>query len=103
MSVAAARAPRARVAPRAAADTDLLFTLPVARALGFVMLSAWGALHWMAMLQPSAPARGWAAVAVGLLAAVVLLATRRLTGRRRTLTAAGALVPLALLAAAAAG
>src|SRR4051794_2454501 len=103
MSVAAARAPRARVAPRAAADTDLLFTLPVARALGFTALGAWGALHWMAMLQPSAPARGWAAVAVGLLAAAGLLAAGRLTGRRRTLAAVGALVPPALLAAAAGG
>jgi transglutaminase-like putative cysteine protease len=95
--------PVAPAATRAGAQDDLLFTLPVARALGLVALSAWGALHWMSMLEPSAPGRGWAVVGVGLLAALALLAAGRLEGRTRTLAAAGALVPLAALAALAGG
>ena len=40
----------------------------VARALAFIALSAWGALHWMSMLEPAEPGRGWAVVGVGVLA-----------------------------------
>ncbi len=90
-------------AGRAGPHTDTLFSLPVARGLAFVFLSSWGALHWMAMLQPSAPGRGWAAVGVGLAAALALLAAGRLEGRRRAFAAVGALVPLAALAALAGG
>jgi transglutaminase-like putative cysteine protease len=106
MSFAAGRVrpvPVAPVATRAGTRDDLLFTLPVARGLGFLGLSAWGALHWMSMLEPSEPGRGWAVVGVGLLAALALLAAGRLEGRWRALAAAGALVPLAALAAVAGG
>jgi transglutaminase-like putative cysteine protease len=96
-------APREARAVRDPRDQDLLFTVPMARGLAFVALSAWGALHWMAMLQPSAPGRGWAAVAVGLAAAVGLLAAGRAHGRRRVLLAVAVLVPAAALAALAGG
>jgi protein-glutamine gamma-glutamyltransferase len=89
--------------PRAGRDEDLLFRLPLARGLAFFALSAWGALHWMSMLQPSAPGRGWAAVGVGLLAALGLLATRRLERRARAPAAAAVVVVLAFGAALAGG
>ena len=50
----------------------------LARALAFTALAAWGALHWMAMLEPSEPRRAWLAVAVGLLAIAALLGAGRL-------------------------
>ena len=36
--------------------------------LAFTALAAWGALHWMSMLEPAEPGRGWMIVLVGLLA-----------------------------------
>ena len=41
--------------------------LPVAlaRALAFTALAAWGALHWMSMLEPAEPGRGWLVVPSG--------------------------------------
>src|SRR3954453_1796135 len=91
----------ARRAPRESRTVrdELLFSLPVARGLAFFALSAWGALHWMSMLQPSAAGRGWALVAVGLLAEFGLLAAGRLGGRARSLAATGVIVVLAFLAA----
>ena len=53
---------------------------PLARALAFTALAAWGALHWMSMLEPSEPRRAWLAVAVGLLAIAALLGAGRLSG-----------------------
>ena len=84
-------------------EQDLLFSVAMARGLAFFGLSAWGALHWMSMLQPSAPGRGWAAVAVGLMAAFGLLGAGRVPGRRRTLLAIAVLIPAAALAALAGG
>jgi transglutaminase-like putative cysteine protease len=94
----------ARAVPRAARardprEQDLLFTVPMARGLAFFALSAWGTLHWMSMLQPSAPGLGWAAVAVGLGTALGLLAAGRAPVRWRGLLAAAVLVPAAALAA----
>ena len=45
----------------------------LARTLAFTALAAWGALHWMAMLEPREPRRAWLALAVGLLAIAALL------------------------------
>ncbi|HET6547463.1 MAG TPA: transglutaminaseTgpA domain-containing protein [Solirubrobacter sp.] len=70
----------------------------LARAVAFAALSAWGALHWMSMLEPSEPGRGWTVWFVGLLAVVAMLLAGRLDGRRRVLVAVGAIVPLAALA-----
>jgi hypothetical protein len=76
---------------------ELLFSLPLARGLAFAALASWGALHWMAMLEPAEPMRGWAVVGVGLLAMLALLAAGRRSGARRLLVALAALVPLVAL------
>jgi MYXO-CTERM domain-containing protein len=76
---------------------ELLFSLPLARGLAFAALASWGALHWMAMLEPAEPTRGWAVVAVGLLAMAVLLVAGRRHGPRRIAVALVALVPLVAL------
>jgi transglutaminase-like putative cysteine protease len=74
-----------------------LLPVALARALAFTALAAWGALHWMAMLEPSEPRRAWLAVAVGLLAIAALLGAGRLRGPKRQLVAVAALIPLAAL------
>jgi MYXO-CTERM domain-containing protein len=76
---------------------ELLFSLPLARGLSFGALASWGALHWMSMLQPAEPMRGWAVVGVGLLAMFALLVAGRQHGARRTLFVIAALIPLAAL------
>ena len=81
---------------RAATGAPVLPVAP-ARALAFVALSAWGALHWMSLLEPAEPGRGWAVVGVGVLAIAAMVAAGRLEGRTRTLAAVGAIVPLAAL------
>ena len=43
-----------------------LLPLPLARTIAFVALAAWGALHWMSLLEPREPNRAWLALAVGL-------------------------------------
>jgi hypothetical protein len=82
---------------------ELLFSLPLARALAFGALASWGALHWMAMLEPAEPMRGWAVVGVGLLAMLALLLAGRRQGLRRVLFVLAALVPLVALALLAGG
>src|SRR2546423_1954039 len=94
MTAAAAPAPAPRLR---AAGGELLLTLPFARGIGFFALSSWGALHWMSLLQPAQPMRGWAVVGVGVLAMFALLAAGRLEGRPRTLVALAALIPLLAL------
>jgi hypothetical protein len=94
MTAAAAPAPAPRL--RAGAG-ELLFTLPAARGIGFFALASWGALHWMSLLQPAEPMRGWAVVGVGLLAMAALLGAGRLDGRPRLLLALAALIPLVAL------
>ena len=62
-------------APRQRRDAgDPLLPRSVARLIGFTLLAAWGALHWMQMLEPSEPGRAWLVVAVGLIAAGIMLA-----------------------------
>ncbi len=75
-----------------------LLPVAVARAIAFVALAAWGVLHWMSMLEPAEPGRGWTALLVGT-------ARDRGDARRRhgsmaagvTLAAVGAIVPLTAL------
>ena len=69
----------------------------LARAVAFTALAAWGALHWMGLLEPSEPGRAWLALAVALLAIAALLGAGRLAGRRRVLAAVAALIPLTAL------
>ena len=74
----------------------------LARGTAFLALAVFGSLHWMAMLEPMATARAWAAVGVGVLAMLALLASERLSPRPRTFVAlavAMAAVALAFLAA----
>ena len=79
-----------------------LLPLVFARGVTFVALAAFGALHWMAMLDPTATERGWYAVGVGLLGIAGMLAAARLRGwlQLLALVATTALVvTLAFLAA----
>jgi transglutaminase-like putative cysteine protease len=73
-------------------------TLPVAtaRGLAFLALAAFGALHWMVLLEPAAPNRALYALGAGVVAMVGMLAAATLPGRLRQ--AAGAAVAVAALA-----
>ena len=75
----------------------MLLPVAIARALAFVGLAAWGALHWMSLLEPREPNRAWLAVMVGVLAIAALLGAGQLRGHRRTLAAVVALIPLTAL------
>ena len=80
------------------AGGDLLFSVPVARGLAFAALVAWGALHWMSMLEPAEPGRGWSVVAVSLLAMFGLLLIGRVERRsRRALALVALIIPLLAL------
>jgi MYXO-CTERM domain-containing protein len=69
----------------------------VARAIAFVALAAWGALHWMSMLEPAEPKRGWLVVLVGIVAVAAMLGAGRLEGKWRYIAAVAAIVPLTAL------
>ena len=86
----------ARPEIRAATGATLL-PVAVARAIAFVALATWGALHWMSMLEPAEPGRAWTVIGVGVVAVVAMLGAGRLEGRRRYVAAAAAIVPLAAL------
>jgi transglutaminase-like putative cysteine protease len=79
--------------------------LPFAFARGstFLALATFGALHWMAMLEPTATERAWYAVGTGALGMGGLLAARRLTGAARALAVAAITAGVAALAFLAAG
>ena len=94
---AASRRPSTPVRSERAAAGEPVMPLAVARGIAFAALVAWGALHWMSMLEPAEPGRGWLVVGVGLAALGAMLAAGRLDGRRRALAALAALVPLAAL------
>ena len=51
----------------------------------------------MSLLEPPEPSRAWLAVVVGVLAVAAMLGAGQLAGRRRTLAALVALVPLTAL------
>jgi transglutaminase-like putative cysteine protease len=94
VSAAAVAAPARRVRT---AGGELLLSLPIARGIAFVALASWGALHWMSMLEPAEPMRGWAVVGVATLTMLALLLAGRRKGARRALIAVAALVPLVAL------
>ena len=52
-----------------------------ARGVTFLALATFGALHWMAMLEPTASERAWYAVGTGALAMGGLLGAARLASR----------------------
>ncbi len=101
----AAAVPRsARVTARVRSGAgEPVLSVPVARGLAFTALAAWGALHWMALMQPAQPGRGWLVVGVGLAAVFAMLAAGRLPGRWRPLGALAAVPPLLALALLAGG
>ncbi|HEX6021595.1 MAG TPA: transglutaminaseTgpA domain-containing protein [Solirubrobacter sp.] len=74
-----------------------LLPAALARALAFTALAAWGTLHWMTLLEPAEPGRGWLIVLVGVLAVGAMLAAGRLPGGWRVVVATAAIVPLAAL------
>ncbi len=71
--------------------------MAVARAIAFVALAGWGALHWMSMLEPAEPGRGWTVLLVGIVAVAAMLGAGRLEGRMRIAAAVAAIVPLTAL------
>ena len=97
-----ARAAGAARAPRIGGGEERL-PLAAARGTTFVLLVAFGALHWMALLEPAAPARAWRVVGVAALAAAALLVAARLRGWPRHAAVAVAIVPLCALALLAGG
>jgi transglutaminase-like putative cysteine protease len=87
-------APKPTIRPATGAA---LLPVALARAVAFLALSAWGALHWMSMLEPAEANRGWTVVGVGVLAVAAMYGAGRLDGRRRVLAAVGSIVPLTAL------
>jgi transglutaminase-like putative cysteine protease len=85
-------------APRTAEEGALSLSLPAARGVAFIALAAFGALHWMSLLQPAAGERALYAVLAAGGVVAGLLAAGRLRGRARSLAA----VAVALAGAAAA-
>jgi transglutaminase-like putative cysteine protease len=81
---------------RAGTGTPLL-PVALARAIAFVALAGWGSLHWMSMLEPAEPGRGWTVLFVGILAVAAMLGAGRLEGRKRIVVAVVAIVPLTAL------
>ena len=57
--------------------TGPLLPFVFARGVTFLALATFGALHWMAMLDPTAAERAWYAVGGGLLAMGGLLGAAR--------------------------
>ena len=90
MSAAAVTTRRGRPpAAREAAAGARVVPLRLARAVMYLLLAGFGAVHWMAMLEPTATGRAFAAVAAGALAMLGLLAAGRLAGRAATAAAVG--------------
>jgi len=76
---------------------DLLVPRELARAGAFLALALFGIHHWMALLEPTASGRAWAALGASALAGLALLGAARLPGRLRVAGAGlGALAALAL-------
>jgi MYXO-CTERM domain-containing protein len=73
--------------PRVAAARGPVLPLVLARGSAFVALAAFGALHWMVLLEPAATSRAWYALGAGIFAMLGLIAAARLPGRRRTVAA----------------
>jgi transglutaminase-like putative cysteine protease len=80
-----------------------LLPLAFARGSTLLALASFGALHWMAMLEPAAGARAWYAVGTAALAIAGLLGAARLAGALRWLAVAAVSVAALALAFLAAG
>jgi hypothetical protein len=94
-------APDERRPMRALRPTGPQLPFAFARGTTFLALATFGALHWMAMLDPSEPKRAWYAVGIGALGMGGLLGAARLRGAARILVVTVvtlAVVALAFLA-----
>ncbi|HYH91154.1 MAG TPA: transglutaminaseTgpA domain-containing protein [Solirubrobacteraceae bacterium] len=89
--------------PHVLRPTGPLLPFVFARGATFLALATFGALHWMAMLDPTAAERAWYAVGGGLLAMGGLLGAARLRGALRRLAVAATIVLVSALAFLAAG
>jgi protein-glutamine gamma-glutamyltransferase len=96
-------APDARGPVRALRPAGPQLPFAFARGTTFLALATFGALHWMAMLEPTATERAWYAVGTGALAMGGLLAAQRLAGVARALLVAAVTVLALALAFLAAG
>jgi protein-glutamine gamma-glutamyltransferase len=74
-----------------------LLPAAVARGVSFLALVAFGALHWMVLVEPPQPGRAWLLVGLGALAMLAMLAAARLPGAARPVAAVALVVPLAAL------
>ncbi len=72
-----------RRTPHVLRPSGPLLPLAYARGVTFMALAAFGSLHWMAMLEPSAPGRAWDALGAALLAMVGLLLVARIPAPAR--------------------
>ena len=72
-----------RRSPHVLRPSGPLLPLAFARGVTLVALAVFGSLHWMAMLEPTAPGRAWDALGAALLAMVGLLLAARLSGPAR--------------------
>ena len=70
--------------------------LALARGVTFLALATFGALHWMAMLEPTASERAWYAVGTGALAMGGLLGAARIASRALRWLAVAAVTVVAL-------
>jgi transglutaminase-like putative cysteine protease/phosphatidylserine synthase len=89
-------------APRAVRAGGPVLPLGASRGAAFIALALFGALHWMAMLEPVAPERAWYGVLCGAVAMLALLGAERIPSpslRALAATAVGVgVVALAFLA-----
>jgi transglutaminase-like putative cysteine protease len=97
------RAVAPRPANRVAGAGEPVLPPALARGTAFLALAVFGSLHWMAMLEPTASGRALAAIGVGALALLGLLAAELLRPRARTLVAVAVAVVAVGLAFLAAG
>jgi transglutaminase-like putative cysteine protease len=96
-------APDARRPARSLRPSGPGLPLAFARGITFLALATFGALHWMAMLEPASTERGWYAVGIGVLTMGGLLGAARLAGPARALAVAAVAVAGVALAFLAAG
>ena len=96
MSTAGAAGPASR-----SNQSDPTLPVPTARGLAFVALAAFGALHWMVLLEPAEPNRALYALGAGIVAMLGMLGVARLfptRPRARQAAAVGVAVVAAALA-----
>jgi transglutaminase-like putative cysteine protease len=95
--------PDERRPARSLRPTGPVLPFAFARGATFLALATFGALHWMAMLAPTAGERGWYAVGTAALAMAGLLGAGRKTGALRWIAVAAVTVAALALAFLAAG